>query len=327
MKKVIIYSLLFICFYSCKNKDSNNYPIAYNNPIVKPYTHAIEQDVNNPDLYFERAQALDQINADSLAIVDLKKAIELDNKNPKYFQSLGLLYLKSKQPTQAVIAFQKNLDLSPGEVRVRLLLSKAFLENKQIEKAQEQVNYVLAAAADYPDAIYWNSQIKAAQKDTVAAIQLMKKALEMNPSYYLASFRLADFYAAQNNENTVVQYQKTFKMDTLNVAPLFAIGEFYRNKQEWEKAKTAYIESIRRDPDYSATYIEIGKILVMQDSFKKALRQFNIAMLTQPGNGDAFYNKGLCFEKMNLKDSAKAAFNQAIIFNAKFQDSVKMKEK
>jgi Tfp pilus assembly protein PilF len=34
-----------------------------------------------------------------------------------------------------------------------------------------------------------------------------------------------------------------------------------------------------------------------------------------PNNAEAYYYKGLCFEKMNSKDSATVAFNQALVFD------------
>ena len=318
---MIIYALLLLFLLSCENNKDNFEPVAYSNPVVLPFTQALKENPEDADLYFRRAEALNQINADSLSIVDLKKAIELDAKNPQYYQALGMLYLNNNQADQAVVALEQNLELSPGEVRVRLLLSKAYLESSQIKKAQEQVDKVLAADPDYPEALCWNGQIKATEKDTVAAIQYIKKALEINPAFYSASYQLADLYAAQKNENAVAQYHKTFNMDTLNVAPLFDIGEFYKNKKEWEQAKKAYVQSVLKDPDYSFAYIEIGKILMLQDSLNKALRQFNLAVITKPGFAEAFYNKGLCFEKLNQKDSAEAAFKQALVYNSKLKEA------
>jgi len=315
MKTPSLFSFFFLVLLSCNNKNASNDPVAYHNPVVQPYTDAIAEEPDNPKWYFKRSEALAQVNADSLRIVDLEKAVELDGKNPMYFQALGIAYLDMDQAEKAVAALQKNLELSPGEVRVRLLLSKAYLSNDQIQFAQKEVDKVLAAAPDYPDAIYWQAQIKAAEKDTLSAIQLIKKALEIDSSYYLASYQLADFYAAQNDGRTVAQYQKTFRMDTMNVAPLFDIGEFYKSKNEWENAKKAYRESVLKDPDYSDAYLEIGEILVQQDSIEKALRQFNIAILTNPEYARAYYNKGLCFEKLNMKDSAQFAYAQALVFN------------
>lgn len=318
---MIIPILISILLLSCADNKDLQQPVAYSNPVVLPYTNALAEHPDDADLYFRRAEALNQIHADSLSIVDLKKAIEIDNVNPQYYQAIGILYLNNNQASEAVKALQRNLELSPGEVSVRLILSKAYLQNNQINEAQEQVNKVLAAAPDYPEALFWSGQIKAAERDTATAIELIQKSLEINPAFYAASYQLADFYAAINKEQTVEQYRKTFNLDTLEVRPLFDIGEFYKKNKQFAKAKHAYISSILKNPDYSYAYVEIGKILMAEDSLNKALRQFNIAILTKPGYADAFYNKGLCFEKLNQRDSATIAFKQALVYNAELKEA------
>lgn len=314
MKNQLIAFLLLILMVSCgQNTKTQDHP-AYHNPTVEPYTDSIAAYPESATWYFERAKALSGVNEDSLCLIDLQKAVSMDSLNPEYVQALGNVYLELEQPGKAVTAFQKNLKLSPGDARVRLLLSKAYLENNDTTSAQLEVSKVLAAAPNYPDAMYWQAQIRVAQKDTTAAISLVKQALAIDSGYYQAAYQLADWYAAKGLPEAVPQYEKTFRMDTLDVSPLFEIGEMYKNRKQLQQAKDAYRVCILKDPDYTDAYLETGRILMQQDSTDRALRQFLLAIQTKPGSADAYLNKGLCYEKLKQKDSAVVALRQALVF-------------
>ncbi|PSK94569.1 tetratricopeptide repeat protein [Taibaiella chishuiensis] len=314
MKYPIAFFCCLILGASCGDKKNTADHAAYHNPMVQPYTDSIDAHPEIATWYFERAKALSSVNEDSLCLADLQQAVKLDSLNPQYVQALGNIYLELEQPAQAITAFRKNLLLSPGDARVRLLLSKAYLENKNEAAAQQEVEKVLAAAPNYPDALYWQAKIKYVQKDTTAAINLVKQALAIDSGYYQAAYQLADWYASVDIKAAIPQYEKTFRMDTLDVSPLFEIGELYKQRQQLQQAKEAYRVCILKDPDYTDAYIETGKILALQDSTEKALRQFLLAIQTRPGSAEAYLNKGLCYEKLKQRDSAIVALRQALVF-------------
>lgn len=314
MKNYLALLPLLILIASCgKETGSTDHP-AYHNPTVQPYTDSIAANPESATWYFERAKALSGVNEDSLCLIDLQQAVRIDSLNPIYVQALGNVYLELEQPAKAVSAFQKNLKLAAGDARVRLLLSKAYLENNDTIAAQQEVSKVLAAAPNYPDALYWQAKIRMAQHDTIAAIALAKQALTLDSGYYQASYQLADWYAAKGLPEAIPQYEKTFRMDTLDVSPLFEIGEMYKNRNQLQQAKDAYRVCILKDPDYTDAYIETGKILRQQDSTEKALRQFLLAIQTQPSSATAYLYKGLCYEKLKQKDSAVIALRQSLVF-------------
>lgn len=314
MKNTLAFLLVLALFTSCGQENTIQDHPAYHNPTVQPYTDSIAANPESATWYFERAKALSGVNEDSLCLMDLQQAARIDSLNPEYVQAMGNVYLELEQPARAITAFQKNLKLAPGDARVRLLLSKAYLENNDTAAAQLEVSKVLAAAPNYPDALYWQAKIRVVQKDTAGAISLVQQALKIDSSYYAASYQLADWYAAKGLPEAIPQYEKTFRMDTLDVSPLFEIGEMYKNRKQLQQAKDAYRVCILKDPDYTGAYIETGKILKQQDSTEKALRQFLLAIQTQPSSAEAYLNKGLCYEKLRQKDSAVVALRQALVF-------------
>lgn len=310
----ISWIVLLISFPSCKpNRQEADAP-AYHNPVVQGLTDAIAQHPRDAGLFFQRSEVLMQVHEPGLARKDLLEAIRIDSLNPVYVQALGIVALQQNQPEEAIAAFRKCLKLVPGDARTRLLLSKAYLLRHDVRSAQREVTKVLSAAPDFPGARYAQAQIEAVRGDTAAAIAILEKRLAGNPNDYAALEQIGAWLSQADDIRAIARFRQAFAMDTTNVAPLWNIGKFYENRGQIREAKSAYHECALRDPDYTDAFLALGKILYRQDSFAKALRQFNLAVKTRPGCGEAYLQKGLCFEKLNQDDHAAQAFAQALVF-------------
>jgi tetratricopeptide (TPR) repeat protein len=183
------------------------------------------------------------------------------------------------------------------------------------------VNKILAAAPRHPGALMIMADIKAAQKDTAATINILREIIATDSRNYNASYQLGDWYKATSNPAAVEQYQYTFSLDTNDVNPLFEIGDYYERQKQVQKAKEAFIYCIEKDRDFTEAYIHLGKIYFTENATDKALRHFDLAINTMPANAEAYYYKGLCFEKMQQRDSAALAFRQALVFDRSMKEA------
>lgn len=312
----------FVLFFTACNNDKNNanHP-AYNNASIKPYTETIQANPKDAQNYYKRSVALAAINMDSLALVDIEKAITLDPDNINYLKAKGNLLLLLDKAAAAIPVFQNCMEKQPEELSYKLYLSNALLLDNQAEKAEKTVQEVLTKDDLYPDAYYWYAQIKAFQKDTAAAINMLHKAIYLDSMYYDAALLLGDYYAMQGNQKAIPQYLKTFYIDTLEALPLFQIGYFFEKQLQLEKAKIAYADCILHDPDFTDAYIQTGKILLQQDSIDKAKRILSIAVKTEPNNDEAHYHLGIAYEKLGFADSASIAYTNAISFNSYHEEA------
>jgi tetratricopeptide (TPR) repeat protein len=316
LKYLVITFVAITLLFSCGNKaTSDNDNLAYHNPAVQPYTDSIAMNPEHAEYYYRRAEALTEINSDSLALIDVQKALSFEKNNAQYTFTAGYLQLQLGQAKEAIKTLKHNLEQTPGNVNTRMLLSRAYLADAKIEPAQEQVNKILAAAPRHPGALMILADIKAAQKDTVATINILKEIIATDARNYNASYQLGDWYKATNNPATVAQYQYTYSLDTNDVNPLFEIGDYYERQNQAQKAKEAFIYCIEKDRDFTDAYIHLGKIYLRENATDKALRHFNLAITTMPDHAEAYYYKGLCFEKMQQRDSAAVAFRQALVFD------------
>jgi len=322
MKYLAAFVLCSLYLVSCGNgpETAADHP-AYHNPVVQPFTDSIESDPEHAAFYFQRAAALADIRMDSLALEDVKKAAELDSANPQYTYTIGYLQLQLDRPKEAVRTLLHNLQQSPGNVNVRLLLSKAYLAAHEVQPAQEQIDKILAADPAHPAALMTQARIMAMRQDTAAAIGILKRLTASGASSYEASYLLADWYRASGDPQAVAQYEATFRMDTTDVNPLYEIGELYEQQSRFSQAKEMYQACIRKDRDFTEAYLKLGKILYRENATEKALRHFRMAIQTQPNSGEAYLYKGRCFERLGQKDSARIAYRQALVFDNSLKEA------
>ncbi|WP_190277297.1 tetratricopeptide repeat protein [Taibaiella lutea] len=322
LKIIAPFFILGMILVSCGSSQPEETNPAYHNPTVQPLTDSIRENPNDAALYFRRAEALSQINNDSLALVDVIKAQSLDKNNQQYSFTIGYLNLQLGHTDAAIKALQENLKVSSGNVNTRILLAKAFLADNKVEDAKHQVNQILAAAPQHAGAMLMQAEIFAAQKDTASAINTLLAVLKTDPLNYQASYGLATLYSESDNDMAVPQYQQTFRLDTMDVTPLYDLASFYADRKDIPKAKEFYTDCILRDRDYTDAYIALGKIFYQEKNTEKALRHFNMAIESQPNDAEAYFYKGQCFETMHQKDSAVVAYNQSLVFNPNLKDAM-----
>jgi tetratricopeptide (TPR) repeat protein len=101
------------------------------------------------------------------------------------------------------------------------------------------------------------------------------------------------------------------RLDSLNLDARQFQGEFYKRRGDNEKALAIYRDIIRRNPDYSNAYFDVGIIYLDQDSLSKAYDNFDIAIKTEPLFINAFYYRGLCSEKRGDAAAALADYRRA----------------
>lgn len=288
---------------------------AYHNPAVESYTAAIQEDSANASLYYKRSLALYNINMEELALKDLEKAVALEPQNDVFWAAKGELLDILEKHDQAVLAFKKASEIKPKELKYSLSIANSLLLGNKVEQSRNIVDKILQAAPNYPDAYYLQAKIEAAGRDTLKAETLLKKALQMDPYYYEAALLLGEYYAEQKNKMAVRQYEYTYQLEPSDVYPLFQIGYFYETVNDTPRAKEAYMKCILANRDYTDAYIQMGKILLQQDSAEKAKRNLLIAVATEPASSSAHYWLGMAYEQLRNTDSARFEYANALGLN------------
>lgn len=139
-----------------------------------------EKPTKDQDLYLD-AVALDWAGKNAAAEKLVKKAIDLNPKEPRYWQNLIMGALQKGKPDQAVKHLKKALEHMPGSPFMLKLLGHTHVLKGEFGQAQAVADELKSSKEDSADIQYkyLAAEIAEARKDYKAAIRFYDKADSM----------------------------------------------------------------------------------------------------------------------------------------------------
>jgi tetratricopeptide (TPR) repeat protein len=102
--------------------------------------------------------------------------------------TLGAAYDQLKQPKDAIAAYQRALDMEPGDLHTMDALAQALLSNNQLDEAQKQYQLLAAADPENPEALVHISEIQRRQGKFEDALTTIRKARKLDPTSLEAGY-------------------------------------------------------------------------------------------------------------------------------------------
>ncbi len=322
---ILLASFLLLLSVACGNKGGNNNSELINNPVyqsdpeLKKITGQISQSPEDATLFFKRGKLLHKLKLDSFSIKDYKKASELDTNNAEYYSAVGDLLFESKDLSGSVPWIQKAIAKNPTDKKARLKIAKVFLYIRKYPNAFEQINIVLRNNAYDPEAYFLKGLLYKDAKDTAKAMSSFQTVLNVAPEYRDASIQLGLLYSDKKDPIALKYLENAYNLDSSDVFPLFAEGVFYQMTHDYETAKEIYHHCILSNNHYVDAYFRIGDILMQQDSVQKSFHQYDIAAKIDYLNPAVFYNRGVCWERMDSIKQAVADYRRALALDSTYK--------
>lgn len=99
---------------------------------------------------------------------------------------------------------------------------------------------------------------------------------------------------------------------------LNGLALYYRYLGDERKEEHYLKRAIRSNKKFSAAHNNYGTLLVRQQRYEEAVKQFRAAAddLNYSGSGSAYANLGICYELMGDKEQALWAYNKANLLNS-----------
>ena len=305
-------------FISCKNNNTGKTAITVsdsvlqNNPKLKNITDQISNSPKDAALYFERGTMLRKMQMDSLALKDYKMASSLDTGKAAYYSAVGDLLFENKDISGSVEWIQKAVAKDPFDQKARLKMAKLFLYIRNYQRALQEIDKVMMKDVHNPETYFLKGMVYKDMRDTARAISSFLTAVQEGPEYRDAMIQLGLMYSAKKDPIGLRYLDNAYKMDTMDVFPIYAKGTYYQENKDYVAAKEAYKRCILKDRHYADAYFNLGYMLMQEDSVQKAWRQYNIVTKIDPMNPAAYYNRGLCSEMMDSVKNAIGDYKMAI---------------
>ena len=256
-------------------------------------TQELEQaqglDASNPEVYAALADLYRKQGRAGDVEPALQKAADLDPKDWRWLNQLGIYYLSYSSPArlaEAVTQFNKAITLTPDNARIYNNLAAAFKEQARYSEARTAYEKAIELE---PDATRYSNLgvVLQMEGDYQGAAAMFRHSLELNPSNYFAAGNLASALSLTPNGK-----------DQAHKAYLFAIdlGQKVRETRPKDALVLARLGSF---------YASIG------DS-AKSLPLLRQAVALEPKNVQVLYKAGEAHELLGRREEALQLIGQAV---------------
>lgn len=152
----------------------------------------------------------------------------------------------------------------------------------------------------------YNQGLKLYQEgDMEGALVEFKTVLDNYPENSNAYHYLGRIYYELGQKGlSIAYYEDAVRYDLNDTISMLGIGQVYYDMGDLTKAKEYYDMTIENAPFYGLAYYNRGTMLGMQKQYHSSLNDLNKSIELDPGNSNAYLNRGLAH--FFLKDMEKA---------------------
>ena len=315
--------LLIIIVSSCRDREVNTIgryiseeDTSYSADIISA-SKKINADPQNPELYYLRGNAFYFLDQFSDAEIDFSTAIKLDSFNALYNYKLGdcILKLDTSNSLRAMGHLENALLIKPDYYEAMNALSVLYIARQDYGKADDLLKK-LSNNVDFSDQAWiLRGIIKKEQKDTSAALAMMERALQINPSNVDAASQIANIYLVQQNPLAKSYYKKVLALDQFNYDAYYHLGLIAQNAGDYDEADKLYnqVKSLKRD--YVFAWYNLAVLYLLKGDWSDALEHAEQVVIYNPDHDNAWALQGYIYEQKGEFGKAEKLYEKALGIN------------
>lgn len=252
------------------------------------YTRLLEIEADNDKIYYELGHLYLQKNESLSAVNAFSMALDMDNDNPFYHNSIAFALVQLEQYDEAIEHYQRAININPDPYWTSIVcqaLGSVYLEVK---------------------------------KNPEAAIVLYQTATVLNPESDESQLAIGDtYFSSEDYDNAIKAYCDAIKINPDNAKAYCKCGMALWEKDYTEEAIVAYNKAIALNPNYSIAYNNLG-VIYLDDlgNTNEAKRLFQIAIECNQDYTLAYFNLGRAYSILGNINEAAQNFQKSLDLNA-----------
>lgn len=264
------------------------------------------------------------------AIEESQKLIKKYSGNSICFYRLGYAFKEKKDYTNAVINFNKAIEINPynsvyqDEIRyisnLEMLKGKEMYDLQDYQSALEHFNKALEYDPLNAGAMFRIGNIYYSIKDYFKAANIYEKGLVIKKNNYKVFNLVGKCYVAlSETDKALIAFDKALEINSKYSSALFEKSKLFKNLNEVEKSTQILNEILTFDKSYIKAYELLMDLEVGRANLNKAIEYGNSALSINPSaytvqqrlasvyNQQEMYSKGKDFAKASLKSKKNYA--------------------
>lgn len=268
-----------------------------------------------------------------LAVAFLERAGELDPSQLRWPYYLGISLAKLGRGAEAVEAFRECIRRDEGYRPARQRLADALLAGDEIDRSRDVFGELVAADPDDARALHGLGKAEAAAGQLEAAVQHLRRAVELAPAFGQAHYTLALAYRELGQEDKssghLELYARHRASEPAADDPLAsAVAGLRISAAEYLKrgveamdagrpgdAVSLHVRALQEDPALTQAHVNL---VILYGSMKRpedAAAQYRSALDAGLASAELHYNYGVVAYDENESGAARRAFDAALEIN------------
>lgn len=323
--KIFLPLLLIIAvLHGCQQKKENEKNDLTTIPNdLKELSELIANNPDNPNLFHQRAlYYLEHQQIDS-AFTDIRKAINMDSTNAAFLGTLADIYFMQGYVVKSKNLLQKIIQKNPEHVDSYLKLAEIHFLYKEYNIMNGLLQKVIELDSKNAKAYFMKGMAYKEQGDTAKAEIEMLKATDYNQEYYDAYMQLGLINLEKNNRVAVDYFNNAINIKPKSIEAYYALGMFYQQNNDAEKAISAYNSILAVDSKYKYAHYNLGWVnLVLLQKYDRAIQHFSDAIQLDSLYYEAYYNLGHCYELQNNFSEARKYFKKSLEIEINYEKAI-----
>lgn len=255
---IVFFSGMFL--FSCDQKQDRGdiptgdyilYPGKYKEPMLSKLSRAIEDDPDNPELYYRRSRIYAQYHDYQHAVEDIGRALDFDQYNSGYLYHKAFLLKELGQYSEALDLGQRALHQGNTNPDVYVLMAELSMILGDVRQSEEYTERALHIAPHNAEVLYFDAQRDFRKGDTLTGMVKLRKAIERKPEYGASYASMASVFINRSKEDSALVYLvKGMKSASEQEALFYYYGKVLERSGYRAAALAAYESAIAFDSAY-----------------------------------------------------------------------------
>lgn len=283
-------------------------------------SQALSLDRNLPSPHVTLGMLYTQSGRNDLASQELDEAIRLDSRNSEAYGALGELRVKQGRAAEVEPAFRKAADLAPSDWRWPNLLGYFYLTNGKLDAAVEQFKLALQLTPDNPRPSN-NLGIAYLRRNQLPdAEAAFAKTSELEPTFSHFSNLGAVLQQEGKYAEAAPMYQKAIDLNPSSYLAWANLASAYdRTPENHAKARDTYLKAIsaaeetrKQRPKDARVLADLGAYYAAVGMPAASLPLLRQSAALAPDDPQIRYRLGEAYELLHQRDDALAWIGKAL---------------
>ncbi|HUW29130.1 MAG TPA: XrtA/PEP-CTERM system TPR-repeat protein PrsT [Sulfuriferula sp.] len=245
--------------------------------------------------YLSEARQLQAKGDDKAAIIQLKNALQKDDKNAEARYLLGIAYNRSGNYASAEKELRRARDAGYAPDKVVVALAEALQGQGAFQRVIDEITLPPDASRQLQAQILvarGNAELGLNEPDK--ADKLFNEALKAAPNSASAHLGLARLAAAKGGlDSALSEIENALKLAPTDRDAWLMKADLLRLKNQPEAALAAYREALKSDPTNAAAHLSIASIYLANNKPTEAQQEIEAARKLNPNNLSVRYMQAL----------------------------------